>query len=319
MRRDSEVSMAGSDKVEVDLDDLVDYAKKLGDDSRDVMSRAAGGMTSLSALPMRAFTGPVLTEASLAQVALVHNATELSVYLVNLGQAMFNIASAAQTIADSYGGSDGSAAVSIDAVRFAFGDPTAARPPGLPTNFPVTTYEDQQNADDAPAADTGTWTSAPPVAGPYGVTEYVSTNSATGERRTMLEWRDPATGTIVRTTTSSNGSVTVSRTTTTQTGDRTVTRTETEVRAKPGAKPVTSSQTVERYQDGGSVRTDYDDEGRKTREQSDTRNADGTWTNKTTVYKDGKGQVTGQYHTEAHTPGPKPTDPYADAAKPMGN
>lgn len=316
--------MAGSDKVEVDLDDLVDYAKHLGDDSRDVMSRAAGGMTSLSALPMRAFTGAVLTEASLAQVALVHNATELSTYLVNLGQAMFNIASAAQTIADSYGGSDGSAAVSIDAVKFAFGDPTAARPPALPANFPVTTYEDQQTADDAPAgdapgADNTTWTSSPPVTGPNGVTEYVSTNVATGERRTVLEWRDPATGTVVHTVTGSDGSVTVVRTTTTQTGDRTVTRTETEVRTKPDAKPVTSSQTVERYQDGGSVRTEYNDEGSKTREQRDTRNADGTWTNTTTVYKGGNGQVTERYHTEAHTPGPKPTDPYTDAAKPMGN
>ncbi|WP_238005618.1 hypothetical protein KZZ52_42780 [Dactylosporangium sp. AC04546] len=318
MRRDSEVSMAGSDKVEVDLDDLVDYAKKLGDDSRDVMSQATSATTSLNELPMRAFTGPVLTEASLAQVALVHNAGELGIYLANLGQAMFNIASAAQTISDSYGGSDRSVAVSIDAVKFAFGDPTVARPPGLPANFPVTTYEDQQNADDAPADD-GTWSSSPPTAGPYGVTEYVSTNSATGERLRILEWRDPATGAIVRTTTSSNGSVTVSRTTTTQTGDRTVTRTETEERAKPGAKSVTSSQTVERYQDGGSVHTFYDDDGRKTREESDTRNADGTWTNKTTVYKDGKSQVIEQYHTEAHTPGPKPNDPYADAAKPMGN
>lgn len=132
--------------VDVDLDGLREYAKHMAEQQRDLASRATH-LTHLLDMPFEAWAGKVLGEAAFVRDQMTANASELSTYLRYLGQTLFNIGSAAQTVADSYQSADGTSAASLNAVLFAFGDKHVPRPNGLPS-YLGQTYSEALLVDD---------------------------------------------------------------------------------------------------------------------------------------------------------------------------
>ncbi|MFC4145226.1 hypothetical protein ACFO0M_03055 [Micromonospora mangrovi] len=140
----------GGTPLEVDLSGLRDYAKHMADQQRDLMSRTVH-LSHLFKMPNEAYNGEVLGEAAFLRSQLQSNASELSAYLSNLGQTLFNIGSAAQTIADIYGSGDATGAAELSDVLFAFGDKSVPRPDGLPP-YVGQTYQEALAANAAKAA-----------------------------------------------------------------------------------------------------------------------------------------------------------------------
>src|SRR5258708_7545572 len=116
----------------------------------DLGSRSAH-LTHLFQMPVEAWQGMVLGEAAFLRSQMLANASELSAYLGNLGQTLFNIGSAAQTVADIYGSGDATGAAELSDVLFAFGDKSVPRPAGLPKNVGQT-YDEALMANDAKVA-----------------------------------------------------------------------------------------------------------------------------------------------------------------------
>jgi len=188
--------------LKVDVTGLRDYAKDMLDQQLDLASRSAH-LTHVFDLPVQAWNGMVLGEAAFLRAQMLGNAAELSAYLGNLGQTLYNIGAAAQTVADIYGTADAIGAADLNDVLFAFGDPTAPRPGSLPKNIGQT-YDEALLADDqkvAPApASSADW-------GPATITyqsEFQSTQTSfdkvTGQTREVVTFNVPGGGTVVTTT-----------------------------------------------------------------------------------------------------------------------
>jgi uncharacterized protein YukE len=126
--------------VDVDPDGLTGYAKNMTTVQTNLNTHLSD-LSLLASTPTKAWEGHVLGEAAYARAQLTSNYTELMNYLSHLSTALMNIGMAAQTVADAYSGTDGQSAASLDAVRFAFGDPDAARPAGLPPGLGKTYLE----------------------------------------------------------------------------------------------------------------------------------------------------------------------------------
>jgi hypothetical protein len=223
-------------------------------------------------MPQDAWTGATLGEASFVRSQMLANASEFSSYVRVLGQTLMNIGSAAQTVADIYNSADGLSAASLNDVLFAFGDPNASRPKGLPKQIGQT--YDQAVAD--AAAKSGTPADSPLWQEPTERTispyqkEAVSVGP-NGETRVVTTSTPPGSGTIVTTVVyAADGKVLSS------TSSRTSYSYDYSTR--------TGTQTVQSYSGDKLTGTSV------TRTTTDTS---GNLTNQTTTNSDGKGNTTG--------------------------
>ncbi|MFC4064069.1 hypothetical protein [Actinoplanes subglobosus] len=244
--------LAGGPAVDVDLDGLRDYATSLTNQQADIASRAAY-LRPLGEIPGQAFSGEVLGEADAVRARLVANAGELTVYLQKLAESVGNIGSAARTVADSYGAGDAVGAASLNDILYAYGDPGAARPEGLPPGI-GRTFQDQQSALAAlpPAADSRDWT----VTANTPLSAYQTMETATGpngERREVMSFTPPGGATTVTTTIFGSNGETVSSVTT-RTSTRVTGGTEIVVQENFGAdgKPTGTTESRTRF-DGDRV------------------------------------------------------------------
>jgi hypothetical protein len=157
-------------KVEADLDGIKQYAKIIAKEQQDLMSRAGHLTRYLSDMPQNAWDEDVLDEANYVRQLVARNASELNTYLINLGQTLIHIGSAAKTIADAYGDGDALSAADMNAVLFAFGDRNAKRPAGLPKGLGKTYLDEEVEAmmkgPDNP--DSALWGDPVTTSYPYG-------------------------------------------------------------------------------------------------------------------------------------------------------
>ncbi|MBO3737755.1 hypothetical protein [Actinoplanes flavus] len=248
------------DPLKVDVEGLRDYAKDMLDQRFDLAGRAAH-LKELFSMPVEAWNGMVLGEAAFLRSQLLGNASELSAYLGNLGETLFNVGSAAQTIADIYGNGDAIGAADLNDVLFAFGDKNVPRPAGLPKGIGQT-YEEALRAGTAgvtpPTETSAEWGPATStVQSPYQST-LTSENVVTGQTREVVTTTIPGTGTTVVTTTvynSKGGVVSTSSTRTTTSYDAT---------RNQQVKVVTSGDTTT------TTTTTYDGKGEMTGETAQT-------------------------------------------------
>jgi YD repeat-containing protein len=142
-----------SDQKEVDLDPdgMADFAQTMKTIQDNLQSERLR-LTDLNTVPMKAWDGPVLGEADFLRTRMAENATELSQYLARLATGLLNIGMAAQTISDTYGAADGFNAIELNTVRYAFAEPGANRPAGLPGFVTGETYAQKMAAATRPGA-----------------------------------------------------------------------------------------------------------------------------------------------------------------------
>ena len=234
--------------VDVDLEGLREYAKHMADQQKDLLSRSAH-LNHLREMPTDAWQGAVLGEAAFVRSQMFANASELTMYLQNLGQTLMNIGSAAQTVADSYQSTDGTSAASLSAVLFAFGDRSQPRPDGLPAHIgqTYTEYMLANASQTAPPADSPLWgRTTETVISPYQTSQTAS--GPNGETRETVTTSVPGSGLTVVTTTVYNregGVVSTSSTRTTSGYDAaTNTQTRTVESSRNGEKSGTTTTTT---------------------------------------------------------------------------
>ncbi len=117
--------------LEVELDDMADFANSMVEVQKFIEEHKS------YLDPMDTFLGQswdayALGEARWAHARFAHSRAELQQYLANLSMGVMNVGMAAQTIADIYRNADEFAAADVNAVRWAFADPSAPRPDNLP-------------------------------------------------------------------------------------------------------------------------------------------------------------------------------------------
>ena len=237
------------DPLKVDVTGLRDYAKDMLDQQLDLASRSAH-LTHLAKMPHDAWQGSVLGEAAFIRAQLMGNAAELTSYLSNLSQTLFNIGSAAQTIADIYGSSDAISATELSDVLFAFGDKHVPRPAGLPSNVGQT-YEEALAAGskEVPPAQEGSaeWGTPTTTSSPYQTTQ-TSFNATTGQTREVVTTSVPGSGMTVVTTTVYNRSHQVVSTSSTRTSTHYDVDTNQQVKVVETGPSTTTTTTT--YDDG---------------------------------------------------------------------
>jgi hypothetical protein len=265
--------VASTVPVDVDLDGLRDYAKHMLEGQLDVSSRSAH-LKHLHDMPNAAWTGVSLGEAMFAKSQLQANASELNTYLYYLGQTLFNIGCAAQTVADCYGAADGTSAASINDVLFAFGDKSHGRPRGLPENIGKTISEAQREGaqpSDALPADSAEWSEPEEtIVSPY---ESRTTSTApNGQTQIISTQYVPSSGQTIVTTTILNA----------------------------GGKEMSSSRTVtsghwdSTTNSNVSTTTSYRGDTVSGTTRTTTTYSGGTVTREVTESQDGQGNVTGR-------------------------
>jgi len=263
--------LAETTPVDVDLDGLTEYAKHMADANKD-LSAKQGHLQHLTSMPQDAWTGATLGEASFVRSQMLANASEFSSYVRVLGQTLMNIGSAAQTVADIYNSADGLSAASLNDVLFAFGDPNASRPKGLPKQIGQT-YDQavaEAAAKNGTPADSPLWSTPTEQAiSPYQTA--ATSFGPNGERRVVTTSTPPGGGTYVTTVVyAADGKVLSSSYTRTTYSYDSSTRTGTQtVESYSGDKPTGTSVT-------------------KT-----TTDASGNLTKQTTTNSDGEGNTTG--------------------------
>lgn len=248
--------------VDVDLTGLREYAKHMVDQQTDLMGRAMH-LQHLHDMPGQAWHGAVLGEARYVQSQVSANAKELSLYLQNLGNTLMNIGHAAQTVADAYNSADGTSAASLNAVLFAFADPNAERPSGLPSHIGQTYSEWMlANANTAPlAADSPEWGRSTETTSPYQTTR--TSYAPNGQVRTVVTTNVPGSGMTVVTTTvyGPRGAVLSTGSTRTTSGYNSATNTQSSVvETTTGGNRTGRTETT----------TTYDNDGEVTREETRT-------------------------------------------------
>jgi hypothetical protein len=283
--------------VDVDLDGMGDYAQSMKRIHDNLMNEL-GYVDDLASRPMTAWAGPVLGEADYIRTRMRDNSTEFTEYLKRLRDALLNIGMAAQTIADTYASTDGTSATSINTVLFAFADPGASRPSGLPSFVTGETYADKmreleaQQAGQAPAAGSPEWGNPErweSVEGSDGTVtqtattadghrmEIVTTGTGTGAVTTTTTVFAPngtrLSASSQRTTTASYPYGTITTTTDTRDGQVTGTTTRSSYTGGPGmTETVTTSDAQGNETSRTTVSTETHSDGSQT---ITTRNAAG--------------------------------------------
>ncbi|ROO62078.1 hypothetical protein EDC02_4047 [Micromonospora sp. Llam0] len=213
----------GQADIDVDLDGMAEYAQHVVDIQKLLLDNM-GSLSLLASLPGKAWEGAVLPEGAYTMTRMLNNYNELQVYLGHLSTALMNVGSAAQTVVDSYGGTDGWSATDLNAIEFAFGVPGAERPSGLPPMIEGTTYWDAyfdslDNGDTAaPPAASPLWTDAGQRTNPDGSITRMATGP-NGQRMEIRTYNVPDSSQTVTTTTiyAANGTQLSSSSTTTST------------------------------------------------------------------------------------------------------
>ncbi|MCI2421214.1 hypothetical protein MOQ72_27605 [Saccharopolyspora sp. K220] len=219
-------------------------------------------------------------EGTRAQTLVGRNGQEMMMFLQAVRQNHLAISSAAHTCADMYEGTDGSNAVRLAGVEWAFALPGAQRPAEAPAYLKETLADGLKNAGGP---------------GPVGAEKLVETNHFSGGVAYKYEAPDGSVRTVVRTPegiteTGYNSQGAQVYTTTAQPGGTMITTTYNE---KTGKVVNTSTRTVTNVPQGGgtvdevTTVTNRDAEGRETRTEDHKV---------TTQYSDGT--HTRQYYTE---------------------
>jgi hypothetical protein len=283
--------------VDLDLDGMADYAQSMLRIIENLMAEQ-GYVDDLASRPMTAWVGDVLGEAEYVRTRMRDNSTEFTEYLQRLRDAILNIGMAAQTIADTYASTDGWSSASLNTVLFAFADPDASRPSGLPPGIAVQTYEDMRREQEAQQAgqpppegspawgdperwdsvtsDDGTVTQTASTADGHRM-EIVTTGTGTGTVVTTTTVFAPGGATLStssqRSTTSSYPYGTITTTTGTRDGQATETTTRSTYTGGPGmTETVTSTDPQGNETSRRTVVTETNDDGSQT---ITTRNAAG--------------------------------------------
>jgi hypothetical protein len=312
--------------VDVHIHGLVDYAKSMVTVSDNLKNHQGRVTDQLSSLPQDAFGRSALPEAAYTLTLCMQNLGEFTSYLGFLGAAIMNIGNAAQTVADCYQGTDGWSAASLDAVEFAYGDPSATRPGGLPSVIGKTWYDayfEQLAKDQKDAAAGGGPASAHQwhvvSSGKYddggGYTIYedqygnyrsVNVTYVDGKKVTFDNEPDGTTETTESTVSYPYGSVT---TTTTVKPDGTTSTTSSNVAYSTGANG-----------DNISTTTANNGNGEPTSRTMHTTHPDGSVTTTTYSYEDGKWVETDQVTVGAEDPavGTQVDSPAGQALQGMG-
>jgi len=316
--------------VDVDLEGLREYAKHMADQQRDLMGRSMH-LNHLFQMPVEAWDGAVLGEAAFVRSQLTANAKELSSYLQQLGQAMMNIGSAAQTVADSYQSADGTSAASLNAVLFAYGDKSVPRPPGLRSDVGQTYSEAVSAAASTTpiAEDSPDWgPSTETVVSPYQTAR--TSVAPNGQVREVVTTSVPGSNLTVVTTTvyGSGGKVLSSSSTRTTSSYDTATNTQrTTVESSRNGTRTGSTQTTTTYSGADVSRQETvtyvagkDGADHRTTTQTETVGSDGVRTETTKrPGKDGApDEVTDRVVVGPETEGrTSPQDPIARAYDPL--
>lgn len=244
---------AGGDPLKVDVTGLRDYAKDMLSQQLDLASRSMH-LKELFSMPVEAWDGMVLGEAAFLRAQLLGNASELSAYLGNLGQALYNVGSAAQTIADIYGTGDAIGAADMNDVLFAFGDKAVPRPDGLPKGIGQT-YEEALRSGGpgvTPAGETSAeWGPATTTTDSPYQTTLTSQNAVTGQTREVVTTNIPGSGVTLVTTTVYNSKGDVVSTSSTRTSTTYSPDTNTQVKTVQNGNTTTTTTTT--YDDKGEL------------------------------------------------------------------
>lgn len=282
--------------VDVDLDGLWEYAKHMLVQQFELASRTSH-LTHLHEMPHEAWEGAVLGEAAFIRQQLSNNAGELSTYLSYLGQTLFNIGCAAQTVADIYNSADSTSAAQLSDIAFAFGDKSVPRPAGLPPGIGQTYTEALMAGDPSVATPAGSaeW-SAPTetVSSPYQTTQV--SEGPNGQTREIVTTNVPGSGLTVVTTTvyARDGAVlSTSSTRTTSSYDPDTNVQTRRVESSSGGQPGGSSTTRTTYADGEVVSQqteNFGPDGRPTGGRTETTDPESGEQVETTTSVDENGQ-----------------------------
>jgi hypothetical protein len=208
--------------VQVDVKDLADYYHQMLSLAPDATMYT---VESLSQMDLSIHMGLVNQAQSQGQVfgegvvvaeIMMNNHSKFSDFFKDVTAGVTCIANAAGVIAECYNNSDNANGASINDVMFAFDDPGATRPDGLPKGAPTTSYVDAQlkaaeNGPQQPMAMTG----ADPVKTiylPMGDTEYIYSDGSMMSVKTRTDSNSWASNTTTTTTIMYKGQV-VSQTT----------------------------------------------------------------------------------------------------------
>jgi hypothetical protein len=277
--------LADQQPVDLDLDGLAEYAKSMKRIQENLVGEL-GQLADLARLPTAAWAGDVLGEADYVRTRMGDNSIEMSQYLQRLRDALLNIGMAAQTVADTYASTDGWSAASLNTVLFAFADPRASRPNGLPPFVTNTTYADKKREFEAQQNGAAPAPTSPDWGNPQSWTQ-----------------RQNADGSVTQIATTADGH----RMEITSTGTGAVTTTTT-VFGPNGAQLSTSSQrnATTSWQYGSTTTTTDTRDGKVTGSTTrSTTNTGGSATTETVTTRDPKGTETSRTTvvTETHDDG----------------
>jgi hypothetical protein len=261
--------------VKASLSGMVDYAQAMSTLSTDLATHQMRVLQQMQQIMPDAFAGG-FPEVKYAFELQKQNLTEFNTYLQNLHDGIDHIANASKAIADSYGDTDSFASISLNAVQFAFADPNAKRPDGLPSEWGQT-FSEKEAADEAKSG-------SPGKPDPLYLPTSTVMNADGGMTQTYQDqYGDVRTITIAYvdghqiTTTKDPGGTTVEDSYTVSYPLGTYTMTTT---TDPSGKVSTSSSNS--YSTGDTYITDQSDDGKPTTETTVTTNPDGGQT--TTIY-----------------------------------
>jgi hypothetical protein len=277
--------------VEAKLDGMVDYGKALITIQMNLAGHTARVFGQINNLVSGgAFAGD-FPEVNYAMQLHSQNLNEFSVYLQNLDNGIYHIANAAKAIADSYGEQDGFSAISLDAINFAFGEPGATRPSGLPKQIGQTFSQQEDAAASAGKTDKNRaapiWVPTDTTINPDGGMTVISKDQY-GEVQTIVISYDANGHQITTTTNPSGKTVSDSITTTNPFGSYTTTTTTTTTAKDPKGTVTTSSSDTN--DTGNVVTTDDGKNGVVDQETVLTYNDDGS--QNTAVYAVSNGKRT---------------------------
>lgn len=204
--------------VQVDVKDLADYYSKMAMQlapksiavTSEVLSQM-GPMITMGLVNRGASQGQVFGEGVVVAQLMMDNQAKFAAFFKDVSAGISCIGNAAGVIAEVYNNSDNANSANLNDVMFAFDDPNATRPDGLPKGAPTKSYVDMQmeaaaNAPQQPMAMTG----ADPVQTiylPMGDVEYIY---ADGSMKTVTTRGDSSSwsaGTTTTTTYMSGGKV----------------------------------------------------------------------------------------------------------------
>lgn len=216
--------------VQANIPDLTTYAAKIQNVSFGVLGASSGPIGNMGSYSATAFVmskSPdslgIQPEAALANDLNTNAASQFKAFFTDLQKGLQYIASASQVVADIYSTSDAESSATLNDINFAFGDPGAKRPDGLP-KYLGQTFQDYAMQHNTTASGPEAASADPSNPNPYGLAK-VTHADGTGYNVTTYTYPDGSKlevsasptgdGGIVNTTTiyGADGSVVTSQST----------------------------------------------------------------------------------------------------------